>query len=162
MSANDLNTVLGYLARTPDGKIVLSGIDESVAVDVWPGYGQKMPQGEINSLSELRASFPNLEILPRLKPFATKIAANTVAEFAIPNETQFVIVSGIAGVAVSFEGRGNLPAIDTWEDGVSVIAPGSELKLYCGGSRSLTIRDLSGADNFVSVMCYITDKLVNI
>lgn len=131
---------------------------EETAVDpMWTGHAIT-PQGALRNLSELRADFPNLEVLPRMSSMVTLLPLNGTIDFDLPDFAEFIIIQSQAICLVSFEGRANKPAANEKLTGSYVNNPGNILRYFCAGSKQLSITDLSGANNYVSVQWYVTDR----
>lgn len=143
------------------GDQIISETPEQSAIYPFPNMTAVAPQGALRNLAELRAEFPNLEILPPLACQVRKFNASEVVDFNLPDFTEFIIIACSSPVMFSAQGRAFLPvSADGNVSGMMVIPAGSEKRIYCGGIKQVSIMDFAAAAPVVSVAYYVTDKLV--
>lgn len=141
---------------------IISTVPEDSGVIVYKTENEYMPQGPLRSLAELRADFPNLQILPYMRAKSSLVAANAVVDIDLDEQAQFVTIQSQVAVLASFEGRANSPAVSTIESGSFIVPAGNIFFMYCAGKRQISIREINGANALVSILYYVTDKLVNV
>lgn len=157
---NDYNKIDDL--ETPDEMDILSGVPEDTGVITYKTNNEVAPQGPLRSLAELRADFPNMEILPIMRSATAHILANAVIDIDIPSMAQFCIVMAQSSVLLSTEGRAQIPVAGTIEGGSILVPGGNVMKMYCAGKSQLSLKEVNGANTLVTVLFYVTDKLVNV
>lgn len=145
-----------------DNNEIISTVPEDTGVAIYKTTSEYMPQGPLRSLAELRADFPNLQILPYMRAKTINLAANGVANIDLDEQAQFVSIQAQVAVLASFEGRAFIPAVGTIEPGSFLVPSGNTFFMYCSGKRQISIREINGATTLASVLYYVTDKLVNV
>lgn len=140
---------------------IISEVPEQTTSWPYPGMAAIAPQGALRNLAELRADYPNLEILPPLACQTRKLNASQEVNFDLPDFTEFIIISCSSPVMFSAQGRAFLPvAGDGNVSGMMIIPAGSEKRIYTGGIKQVSVMDYSAAAPVVSIAYYVTDKLV--
>ena len=143
------------------GDQIISEVPEQTSTYPFPGMSAIAPQGALRNLAELRAEFPNLEILPPLACQTRAFNASEAVDFNLPDFTEFIIISSSSPVMFSAQGRAFRPvAADGNVSGMMIIPAGTEKRIYCGGIKQISIMDFAAASPIVSVAYYVTDKLV--
>jgi hypothetical protein len=144
-----------------DGSTVLSEIPETTGLTSHGSKGFFRTYGPVTTLSELRANFPNLEILPYMDSSVTRVAANSKFDIDLPDKTQFVVLYSSDLAIGSFGTKPNDSLIDgEKENGVFILSSSQQLKLYLPSANKISVRNLSTTPNYITVLSYQTGKMV--